>query len=249
MADRPQPHHIQVRPAQPRYGEHEYGEHGGFGDGGPSAGQVLAVITGLPLGGTLLALAGLTLLGTVIGALVATPLFIIFSPVLVPALFVIGLAVTGFLTSGAFGLTGLSALSWITNYLRRTPVVPETLDEAKRRAAEMGEYVGQKTKEVGQDIQNYTLMLQMNTKFEKLSEPDEIGFPVVRQTKGFSLRRMLGFGTTSFGLHVSRLVCFVRYPKLRTLDAAANWLCEEPTSSKMELRCDCPSMPPTENTN
>ncbi|KAM1953973.1 hypothetical protein EV2_024153 [Malus domestica] len=154
MADRPQPHHIQVRPVQPRYGEHEYSEHGGFGDGGPSAGQVLAVITGLPLGGTLLALAGLTLLGTVIGALVATPLFIIFSPVLVPALFVIGLAVTGFLTSGAFGLTGLSALSWITNYLRRTPVVPETLDEAKRRAAEMGEYVGQKTKEVGQDIQS-----------------------------------------------------------------------------------------------
>ncbi|KAB2610197.1 oleosin 18.2 kDa-like [Pyrus ussuriensis x Pyrus communis] len=154
MADRPQPHHIQVRPAQPRYGEHEWGEHGGFGGGGPSAGQVLAVIAGLPLGGTLLALAGLTLLGTVISALVATPLFIIFSPVLVPALFVIGLAVTGFLTSGAFGLTGLSALSWITNYIRRTPVVPETLDEAKRRAAEMGEYVGQKTKEVGQDIQS-----------------------------------------------------------------------------------------------
>ncbi|KAM1009370.1 hypothetical protein FF1_044821 [Malus domestica] len=162
MADRPQPHHIQVRPAQPRYGEHEYGEHGGrFGgikgqqqSDGPSTGQVLAVITGLPVGGTLLGLAGLTFMGTIIGALLATPLFIIFSPVLVPALFVIGLAVTGFLTSGAFGLTGLSSLSWIANYLRRSSVVPEALDEAKRRAAEMGEYVGQKTKEVGQDIQS-----------------------------------------------------------------------------------------------
>ncbi|CAL9014663.1 unnamed protein product [Prunus brigantina] len=147
MADRPQPHQLQVRPqhglgAKPQYQ-------------GPSTGQVLAVITGLPVGGTLLALAGLTLMGTIIGALLATPLFIIFSPVLVPALFVIGLAVTGFLTSGAFGLTALSSLSWVTNYLRRAAgLVPEQLDQMKRRTADMAEFVGQKTKEGSQDIQS-----------------------------------------------------------------------------------------------
>ncbi|CAA6673064.1 unnamed protein product [Spirodela intermedia] len=85
---------------------------------GPSASQVLAVATLLPIGGVLLALSGATLAGTVIGLAVTAPLFIIFSPVLVPAAIVVTLAVTGFLASGAFTLTGLSSISWLVNYLR-----------------------------------------------------------------------------------------------------------------------------------
>ncbi|PPS20119.1 hypothetical protein GOBAR_AA00499 [Gossypium barbadense] len=122
---------------------------------GPSTSQVLAVLTLLPIGGTLLALAGLTLAGTVIGLMLATPLFIIFSPVLVPAAIAIAMAVTGFLSSGAFGLTGLSSLSYVLNRLRyATGTEQLDLDHAKRRVQDMAEYVGQKTKEVGQKIEN-----------------------------------------------------------------------------------------------
>lgn len=130
---------------------------------GPSTSQVLAVIAGLPVGGILLLLAGLTLAGTLAGLTVATPLFILFSPVLVPATVVIGLAVAGILTSGAFGLTALSSFSWILNYIRETQgPMPESLAVvAKSQLADAADYVGQKTKEVGQktkevgqDIQN-----------------------------------------------------------------------------------------------
>ncbi|KAL5864322.1 hypothetical protein ACOSQ3_001836 [Xanthoceras sorbifolium] len=150
--DRPQPHQIQVHP-----------QHRGYDAGvktlmprrGPSTSQVLAVLVLLPVGGTLLALAGITLAGTFIGLCVATPLFIIFSPVLVPAAITIGLAVAGFFTSGAFGLTALSSLSWVLNSFRQaTGTVPEMADQAKRRVANMAGFVGQKTKEVGQEIQS-----------------------------------------------------------------------------------------------
>lgn len=131
-------------------------------DKGPSASQVLAVAAGLPVGGTLFALAGIALLGTLTGVAITTPLFILFSPVLVPATIVIGLAVAGFLTSGACGLTALSSFSWVMNYIRQTQgTVPEQLQTAKNTMADMAGYVGQKTKdvgqktkEVGQDIQN-----------------------------------------------------------------------------------------------
>nr|QUV72337.1 oleosin [Anacardium occidentale] len=152
--DRPHPTQIQVHP------QHRYDHLGAGGKpllprSGPSASQVLAVVTLLPVAGTLLALAGLTLVGSLIGVLVTTPLFIIFSPVIVPAAIAIGLAVTGFFTSGAFGLTGLTSLSWILNCFRQsTGSVPEIADQAKRRMADMAGYVGQKTKEVGQDTQN-----------------------------------------------------------------------------------------------
>ncbi|KAF3444613.1 hypothetical protein FNV43_RR14305 [Rhamnella rubrinervis] len=161
MADRPQPHQIQVHP------QHQYGGgqllYGGGGKNvqshrGPSTSQVLAILTLLPVGGTLLALAGVTLTGTIIGLAVTTPLFIIFSPVLVPAVITIGLAVTGFLTSGAFGLTGLSSLSWFLNYFRQatgaTGSAQEQLDRAKKRMLDMAEFTGQKTKDVGQEIQS-----------------------------------------------------------------------------------------------
>ncbi|KAJ6754287.1 OLEOSIN [Salix purpurea] len=93
---------------------------------GPSASKVLALLTMLP-----------------VGALV-----------LVPASLVICLAVTSFLASGTFGLTGIWSLSWVGSYIQEaTGGMPESLDQAKSRMQDMAGYVGQKTKEVGQEIQ------------------------------------------------------------------------------------------------
>lgn len=113
------------------------------------------MVAGVPVGGTLLTIAGLTLAGSVIGLMLAFPLFLIFSPVIVPAAFVIGLATTGFLASGAIGLTGLSSMSWVLNHIRRAGVnMPEELEGAKQRLADMAEYVGQRTKDAGQTIED-----------------------------------------------------------------------------------------------
>lgn len=110
---------------------------------------------GVPVVGTLLALAGLLLAGSVIGLLVAIPLFLLFSPVIVPAALTVGLATTGFLAAGMFGLTGLSSISWVMNYIRGTrKSVPEQLEYAKRRMADAVGYAGQKGKELGQNVQN-----------------------------------------------------------------------------------------------
>ncbi|KNA10298.1 hypothetical protein SOVF_145690 [Spinacia oleracea] len=125
------------------------------GMNGPSASQVVALVTLVPVTGTLLFLAGLTLLGSIIGLCLATPVFLFFSPVLVPAALLMGLAVTGFLSSGAFGLTGLSSLSRVIGYLRQAGHnVPDDLDYAKRRMADMAAFAGQKTKDVGQTIES-----------------------------------------------------------------------------------------------
>ncbi|OMO77486.1 Oleosin [Corchorus capsularis] len=122
---------------------------------GPSTSKILAVVTLLPLGGTLVALAGLSFTATLIGLAITTPLFLLFSPILVPAALVIGLSVAGFLTSGAFGITGLSSLSWIANYLRRTgPYASRQFELGKRQAQDAAGQLGQRTKEVGQKIQN-----------------------------------------------------------------------------------------------
>ncbi|KAJ8774893.1 hypothetical protein K2173_019897 [Erythroxylum novogranatense] len=153
MADRSPPHQVQVHP------HHRF--EAGFKGGplpppqrGPSASKVLAVVIMLSVGGGLLALAGITLVGTLIGLAIATPLFLLFSPILVPAALVLAFAVTSFLTSGAFGLTGLTSLSWVLNYiLLARQTVPEQLDLAKKRMQDMAGFVGQKTKEVGQEIQ------------------------------------------------------------------------------------------------
>lgn len=69
----------------------------------------------LPVAGILLTLSALTLAATVIGLAVIAPLFLIFSPVLVPAALAVALAVAGFLSSAAFGVTGLSAMSWMVD--------------------------------------------------------------------------------------------------------------------------------------
>ncbi|XWS32740.1 hypothetical protein CRYUN_Cryun22dG0015500 [Craigia yunnanensis] len=151
MADRDRNllHQVQVHP------QHRFDHQGGGKNyqSGPSMSQVLVVLTLLPVGGTLLALAGLTLTGTVIGLTLATPLFIIFSPVLVPAAIAVLMGVAGFLSSGAFGLTGLSSLNYVFNRLMRVTGTEQLdLDQAKRRMQDMAGYVGQKTKEVGQKI-------------------------------------------------------------------------------------------------
>ncbi|KAL7161726.1 hypothetical protein ACSBR2_042239 [Camellia fascicularis] len=119
---------------------------------GPSKSQILAVVTLLPVGGFLLLLSGLTLTGTLIGLAVITPLFVICSPVLVPAALTVALAVAGFLTSGAFGITALSSLSWIINYIRRSRM-PEPLEYAKRRVQDTAGQMGHKTREVGPKAQ------------------------------------------------------------------------------------------------
>lgn len=150
MADRP--HQLQVHPQHVR---HDAGVKSLLPQNGPSASQVLAVIMLLPVGGTLLCLAGITLALSLIGLAVTTPLFIIFSPVLVPAFITISLAVTGFLSSGALGLSGLSSLSWVLNYFRKAAdTMPEQLEHAKQKAQDLLVYAGQKTKDVGQTIQN-----------------------------------------------------------------------------------------------
>ncbi|KAG2316322.1 hypothetical protein Bca52824_019444 [Brassica carinata] len=147
---------------QPQYeGDVGYGYGYGYGgradykSSGPSSNQVVALIVGVPVGGSLLALAGLTLAGSVIGLMLSVPLFLLFSPVIVPAAITLGLAVTAILASGLFGLTGLSSVSWVLNYLRGTSdTVPEQLDYAKRRMADAVGYAGQKGKEMGQYVQD-----------------------------------------------------------------------------------------------
>ncbi|KAK4282350.1 hypothetical protein QN277_013737 [Acacia crassicarpa] len=125
-----------------------------FPEKGLSTSQIIAILAGVPIGGTLLMLAGFTLMGTLLGLAVTVPLFVLFSPILVPATMVIGLAVAGFLTSGACALTALSSFSWVMNYIRQMQeTTPELLDSAKRRMADMAGQVGQKTKEAGQEIQ------------------------------------------------------------------------------------------------
>ncbi|KAG4390597.1 hypothetical protein AAZX31_05G004400 [Glycine max] len=157
-----QPQHVQVHATTTHTPQH----HGGEGGSGIlnlipemslTGSQLLALLAGVPLGAMLLLLSGISLIASLLGLAVATPLFIFFSPLLVPAAFAIGMAVTAVLAAGACGLAGLVLFSWVVNYLRQMPrgttmmtVLPE---QAKRHVADMAEYVGQKTKEVGQDIQ------------------------------------------------------------------------------------------------
>ncbi|XP_075499659.1 oleosin H1-like [Primulina tabacum] len=149
--DRPQPHQLQVHPQQ-QYRQ-EVGGKPLHTQKGPTTSQIIAVVTLLPVTGTLLCLAGITLVGTLIGLAVATPLLVIFSPILVPAVILIGGATTAFLTSGAFGLTGLSSLSWVLSSFRQS-TGKEPLEYAKQRMQEATIQVGEKTKQVGETIKS-----------------------------------------------------------------------------------------------
>ncbi|KZV45714.1 oleosin 18.2 kDa-like [Dorcoceras hygrometricum] len=105
-----------------------------FQEKGPSASQVLAVITLFPIGAVLFCLAGITLAATLLGLAVATPLFLLLSPILLPAILTIAFSVVGFLTSGAFGITALSSVTWLINYFRSMRGgLPEHLAPARRR--------------------------------------------------------------------------------------------------------------------
>lgn len=106
---------------------------------GPSrASHVTALVTLVPLGGTLLGFSGVTLACTAVSLAVVTPLFILFSPILVPAALTVGLAVTGFLVAGALGLAALSAFAWIYSYFRGRRsgpgLVMEPLEQARKQA-------------------------------------------------------------------------------------------------------------------
>lgn len=147
MADYQQQH--QQRPTDALKGM--FPEKGQVQGQGPSASKVITVVTLLPLGGFLLLLAGLTFAGTLIGLALSMPLFVICSPILVPAAIVVGLAVTGFLASGAFGITGISSLSWILKNLRGTRL-PEQMEHVKRRVQETAGHLGQKARETGQTV-------------------------------------------------------------------------------------------------
>ncbi|CAM8902036.1 unnamed protein product [Rhodiola kirilowii] len=161
MSTRSQPHQLQVHTQhhphytdQSRFGQHGIMHH--QGDQGQvtslSTTKILTLMSLIPVSGTLLTLAGLVFAGTMTGLAITFPIFVLFSPVLVPATLAIGLAVTGILTSGAFGLTAISSLSWVLSYLRGT--VPGQIHQAKRGMQDMTEYVGVKTKEVGETIQS-----------------------------------------------------------------------------------------------
>uniref|UniRef100_A0A0A0LR99 Oleosin n=2 Tax=Cucumis sativus TaxID=3659 RepID=A0A0A0LR99_CUCSA len=118
-----------------------------------SSSHLLAFLTLFPIAAILLFFAGISFIGTVVALAVTSPLFLIFSPVLVPAALVIALAVAGFLTSGAFGVTALSSLSWMANYLRRSRV-PLNLDQAKQWVRETAAQAAETAKEAGQAIQS-----------------------------------------------------------------------------------------------
>ncbi|XP_022993105.1 oleosin 18.2 kDa-like [Cucurbita maxima] len=162
MGDRSPPRQVQVHHQQQRPSHLQEptwkltgGRHTDQQHQGPSASKILAVVTLVPVGGTLLGLSGLTLAATLFGLAVSTPVFLLFSPVIVPAAVAICLAIAAFMTSGVFGLTALSSLSWVYRYIRgATGTVPEQMDMAKRRMQEMAGYVGQKTKEAGQEVQS-----------------------------------------------------------------------------------------------
>ncbi|KAI5329749.1 hypothetical protein L3X38_029146 [Prunus dulcis] len=126
---------------------------------GPSATHIVAMLTLVPIGGTLLFLSGVTLAGTILGLAVSTPLFVIFSPILVPAALVIGLSVVGILTSGAFGITALSSFSWLARFLRRSRLpekmgqkVQETTGYLGLKVQETAGYLGQKMQETGGQV-------------------------------------------------------------------------------------------------
>ncbi|KAJ0551662.1 putative oleosin [Helianthus annuus] len=100
----------------------------------PRAHQVVKAATAAAVGGSLLVLAGLVLAGTVIALTLATPVLVIFSPVLVPALIAVFLLVSGFLTSGGFGVAAATVLAWMYRYVTgEQPSGADTSDEASHR--------------------------------------------------------------------------------------------------------------------
>ncbi|CAH8391770.1 unnamed protein product [Eruca vesicaria subsp. sativa] len=96
--------------------------------------QIAKAATAVTAGGSLLVLSSLTLVGTVIALTVATPLLVIFSPILVPALITVALIITGFLSSGGFGIAAITVFSWIYKYATgEHPQGSDKLDSARMK--------------------------------------------------------------------------------------------------------------------
>ncbi|CAN0897343.1 Oleosin Cor a 13 [Linum grandiflorum] len=113
--------------------------------------QAVKALTAAAAGGSFLVLSGLVLVATVIALTIATPLLVIFSPVLVPALITVGLLITGFLTSGGFGVAAVTVLSWIYRYVTgRHPVGADSLDQAKMKLAGKAREMKDKASDFGQ---------------------------------------------------------------------------------------------------
>ncbi|XP_076897295.1 oleosin L-like [Bidens hawaiensis] len=102
--------------------------------------QFVKAATAIAAGLSLLVLAGLTFVGTVIALMVATPLMVIFSPVLVPAAITLFFIVTGFLTSGAFGIAAATVLTWMYKYAStgEQPRFRDTMDQATEKIGSIG---------------------------------------------------------------------------------------------------------------
>lgn len=119
MADTARTHHDIIGRDRDQYGmigrdrdQYGYQISGGRQDYSKSR-QIAKAATAVTAGGSLLVLSALTLVGTVIALTVATPLLVIFSPILVPALITVALLITGFLSSGGFGIAAITVFSWI----------------------------------------------------------------------------------------------------------------------------------------
>ncbi|XP_078164770.1 oleosin 18 kDa-like [Carex rostrata] len=126
-------------------------------DRGPTKTQALAVATLFPTGGILLSLSGLALAASVVGFGLLAPIFLLFSPVLVPAALLMGFAVTGFLTSGALGLGGLSSLAFFARAARDLVTkAPDEIEQSKRKMAEAAATIGQKAKDTAQEAAGKT---------------------------------------------------------------------------------------------
>ncbi|CDP05381.1 unnamed protein product [Coffea canephora] len=117
----------------------------------PLSHQVVKAATAVTAGGSLLVLSGLILAGTVIALALATPLLVIFSPVLVPAGITVFLLVTGFLSSGGFGVAALSVLSWIYRYVTgKNPPGADQLDRARQKLALKAREMKDRAEQYGQ---------------------------------------------------------------------------------------------------
>ncbi|KFK29003.1 hypothetical protein AALP_AA7G076700 [Arabis alpina] len=116
-----------------QYGRDQYGQMSSRGDYSKSR-QIAKAATAVTAGGSLLVLSSLTLVGTVIALTVATPLLVIFSPILVPALITVALLITGFLSSGGFGIAAITVFSWIYKYATgEHPQGSDRLDSARMK--------------------------------------------------------------------------------------------------------------------
>ncbi|XP_010536555.1 PREDICTED: oleosin 18.5 kDa-like [Tarenaya hassleriana] len=117
----------------------------------PKSRQMVKVATAVTAGGSLLVLSGLTLAGTVIALTVATPLLVIFSPVLVPAVITVALLITGFLSSGGFGIAAITVFSWIYRYVTgKHPPGADKLDSARMKLASKAQDLKDRAQQFGQ---------------------------------------------------------------------------------------------------